>query len=265
MYASERGHVKTVLEMIPFAKTKDLEEALRWAAEGGHFPLLSALLENSEISPDLTPDLTPKNTRYGSFADHETAFLLATRSPEPETALFLATRSLEPKSVQALLEKGARVHIESIAQTPLHALAQARINSKTEAAAREIMSMLLAAGNDIEARDGNDKTPLFSAIEGDYSASKTMMSVNLFLSSGANPCAMDCDEQTLLHVACKSSSRGELVSRLLECEANPREPRSSDGATPIHWWVWSPYSPITMSVWTFGPSHWSNNAELSHI
>lgn len=222
--------------MIPYAKTEDLEQALCWAAAGGHFRLVSALLENSSVSPDTSSRIRSESLTGGITGG--------------ETALMLATKSLEPKCVQTLLEKGASVHKASSrdlnclrfmglhhqpkpeARTPLHSLTQAYVNPTEEVAAREIMDILLAAGADPEARDGSGNTPLLLTIGNGHRGSAVF---NLLLSAGANPCAMDSDGETLLHRACKTSSNTEIASQLLGYKANPGQARSSDGATPLHW------------------------------
>jgi len=238
MYASQNGHVETVLEMIPYAKIEDLEQALCWAAAGGHSRLVFAILENSSVSPNAT-----FRVRY-EYMNHISG---------GETALMLATRSLEPKCVQTLLEKGASVHKASSrdlsrfglsssnrpskpeARTPLHSLARANINPTTEVAAREIMDMLLAAGADLEARDFSGHTPLLLTIGNGYTSSISPTALNLLLSAGADLCAMDSNGETLLHQACKTLANTEVASQLIYYKANPGQARSSDGATPLHW------------------------------
>jgi hypothetical protein len=96
------------------------------------------------------------------------------------------------------------------------------------------MDMLLAAGADLEARDGFGNTPLLLTIN-KRMGSSSPTALNLLLSAGADPCAMDSHGETLLHRACKTLSNTEVASQLLGYKANPGQARSSDGATPLHW------------------------------
>lgn len=227
MYASQTGHVETVLEMIPFAKLEDLEQALCWSARAGHFQLVTALLENSKVSPDA--------------------------SYEGESVLMLAAASLEPKCVRVLLDKGASVekvsrhlanapglahhahHVKPDGRTPLHSLATISLNSTTESGARNIMEMLLSAGADLEAVDSQGNTPLLLTIDNQFTASDKHNMLDMLLSVGANLCAMDSKGETLLHRACKTMSNTKRAGQLLTHKALTRQARSSDGATPLHW------------------------------
>ncbi|KAI9805730.1 MAG: hypothetical protein M1833_005223 [Piccolia ochrophora] len=237
MYASQRGHVETILEMIPHAKREDLEDALCWAAARGHFRLLSALLEHSDVSPDAV-----SRNRFESIG----------RVTGGETALMCAAGSLEPRCVRKLLERGASVHNASsrdmnrsgsfyLDEKPkpqmrnaLHSLALVAINSTREPAAKEIFDMLLAAGADLEARDGSGNTPLLLCIGNQFYERDSPRILNLLLSAGADPCAMDSNGETLLHRACKTLVDTKVTKQLLGHKADPGKARSSDGATPLH-------------------------------
>ncbi len=236
MYASQGGHVETVLEMIPYAKTGDLEQALCRAASGGHLQLMTALLENSNVSPDATSHI-----KHAPMSGHTTG---------GESALMLAVASLEPECVRVLLEKGASVRKESPREvngprlasrrrhskpgerSPLHSLAQRRMSATEEVAARKILDMLLSAGADLKAADSQGNTPLLVTIGTEYEAPK---SLDLFLSAGADPCDMDSNGETLLHRACRAMSNTKVASQLLSYKAIPGQARSSDGVTPLHW------------------------------
>jgi ankyrin repeat protein len=161
MYASQSGHVETVLEMIPYSKKEDLENALCRAAAGGHFQLMSALLEKSNVSPNATSVVKPSSMNNISG---------------PEPALMLAAESLESECVRLLLEKGASVKQEVApkeakrprypqlafgyaghwpkGRTAIHSLAKTNTrDTKNVSNIRNILEMLLSAGADLEAKD----------------------------------------------------------------------------------------------------------------
>ena len=243
MYASNQGHVETVLEMVPYAKPEDLERSICWAAKRGHLPLVTMLLEKGGVSP---------NTVSAVIWGH-----MGGPSEGGETLLMLATAALDPKMVKILLVRGADVHKttsrdldfetsfmrrrgkrhenkpESL--TALHSLASRNLTPDNENAAQEILNMLLSAGANIEAKDGSGNTPLLLTIGSSrISASDPMINLKLFLAAGADPCAMDTDGESLLHRACKSLTTTEVAELLLSYKANPIQARASDGATPVH-------------------------------
>lgn len=170
-YASQSGHVETVLEMFSYAKKEDLENALCRAAAGGHSQLVYALLERG-VSPDSTSIVQDFGINH---------------RPGPESALMLAASALEPDCVNILLKRGASVKQEVAPspvrqsrrpnmapiyfagssspkrRTPLHSLTQSnrgRRRSTEDSAAqttaanmKSIIDMLLEAGADLEAKD----------------------------------------------------------------------------------------------------------------
>ena len=93
----------------------------------------------------------------------------------------------------------------------------------------EVVSLLLAAGADVNARGWADFTPLMGA-----SMSKTTYSTEitrLLLQSGAKVNAMDDDGRTALMLAVDSGSMGK-VQLLLEHGANANA-ATNDGETPL--------------------------------
>jgi ankyrin repeat protein len=232
------GHTESVVEMIPYITVaEDLEDALCWAAQGGHSQLVAALLDNSSVSPD------------GRLQVRHESVSVTTGG---QTPLMLAAKSLDPATVRILLDKGADATKSSSrdmnkywrpyspwqprpqANTALHSLVKANITKESESAAKEILIMLLASGADLEARDHEGNTPLLSTIGGGYSSSVSLISMNMLIAAGANPLAADNKGGTLLHKACETSFETDAVKRLLELGANHSQRRFSDGATPLH-------------------------------
>ncbi|TVY17972.1 Ankyrin-3 [Lachnellula arida] len=242
MYASQSGHVESVLQMIPYAKKEDLEDALCRAAVSGHFQLMSALLEESKISPDATSAArsSGRNSCEG-----------------PAPALVLAAQSLEPECVRLLLEKGASVKQEPPkkvqvsrffpgsrpeGRTAIHSLAQANTrDSKNVSNLRHILEMLLSAGADLEAKDGGGNTPLLLTVG---PGSEAYTALEPLLSLGADPSATDSNGETLLHRACRAMASTEVASQLLSHKALSAQARSSDGVTPLHLAVENIHSPV---------------------
>ncbi|KAF7933838.1 uncharacterized protein EAE98_003547 [Botrytis deweyae] len=238
MIASNAGHVETIIEMIPYCETKELEEALLRAAHRGHHILVSTLLGKTDVSPNAKAPVG-----YGDMG-----FMRG------QTALMVATSSLEARSVKAIIEKGGIaslgsdhltglgsahpiVHSRNLPEpedrTPLHNLAMTAINQHNRAAAKEILDILLLAGADLEARDSNSDTPLLLTVS-PKTHSYFQIALELLLSAGADPCTMNSDGETLLHRACEGLSSTDLAKQLLAFGANPNQARISDGVTPLH-------------------------------
>ncbi|KAJ8067271.1 hypothetical protein OCU04_004632 [Sclerotinia nivalis] len=246
MFASNSGHLETVIEMIPYCETKELERSLLRSTYHEHHALVSTLLERTDVSPNAKAPVG-----YGDMS-----------RIGGQTALMVATSSLEPKSVKVLLEKGAIASLSGTSmkdvpvrrttrrvnrfklegRTPLHNLAMAATKKEDRAAAKEILDMLLLAGADLEARDDNGDTPLLLTVLPN-SDKFCQTSMELLLSAGANPCAVSSDGDTLLHRACRALSSTNLANQLLAFGANPNQARISDGLTPLHCAVDNIYKP----------------------
>ena len=236
-YASQRGDLESVLEMVPCSSNLDLQQSLCLAASKGHFKLVSALLDNPAISPDCVAPL--KSTALWTALGGQ-------------TALALAVSSLEPRSVQILLQKGADARktskrdlsrgywspdVETFEdkQTALHALALTDSTEADKPSAQLILDMLLSAGADLEARDETGATPIMLTIGRIQSSPCSLLT--LFLSAGADPCVLNFAGESLLDFACQNFSSVEVASLLLRYKANPNQTRTSDGQTPLHRYV----------------------------
>lgn len=242
MYASQCGNVETVTEMLPYAAVDELEQALCWAAERGHSKLISMLLNNSSISPNARSriELDPDGDCIGG-----------------QTALTLAVKSMEPECVSMLLDKGADARATSSRgtrgfcfspskpelRTALHVLASrsSEIDRALEPVARKILSMLLSASADMEAKDWKGNTPLL--IAADHFRSSHMFALDMFLSAKANPAATNYGGETPLHRVCRTWPSTEAAIRLLSYDASLVHARASDGKTSLHCAVLNPVCP----------------------
>ncbi|TGO16233.1 hypothetical protein BTUL_0030g00170 [Botrytis tulipae] len=237
MFASDAGHVETLIDMIPYCETKELEEALLRAAHRGHHILVTTLLEKTGVSPNAKAPVG-----YGGMG-----FIRG------QTALMVAVSSLEPRSVKVIIEKGGIASLgsdhltdlgsarpimhsinspESGDRTPLHGLAMTTINQHNRAAAKEILDMLLLAGADLEARDSNGDTPLLLTVS-PKSHRYFQIALELLLSAGADPCIKNYNDDTLLHRACEELSSTDLAKQLLAFGAKPNQARISDGPAEL--------------------------------
>lgn len=95
-----------------------------------------------------------------------------------------------------------------------------------------IVSVLLARGATVDARDGQGRTPLMAASE--FGRSDV---VDMLLTAGADPAAVDQKGKTALHLAAGSfwanaSDRLGALIQLLNRGANPNA-RDADGMTPL--------------------------------
>ncbi|KAF7952041.1 uncharacterized protein EAE97_001538 [Botrytis byssoidea] len=250
----DAGHVETIIEMIPYCETKELEEALLRAAHRGHHILVTTLLEKTGVSPNAKAPIEYSGMGF-------------TRG---QAALMVAVSSLEPISVKVIIEKGGITslgsdHLTDLGsarptmyscrdidhvikevdtnnsinspapgdRTPLHNIAMTTINQHNRAAAKEILDMLLLAGADLEARDSNGDTPLLLTVSPKIHR-YFQIALELLLSAGADPCTKNYNDDTLLHRACEELSSTNLATQLLAFGANPNQARISDGVTSLH-------------------------------
>ncbi|PQE32944.1 ankyrin repeat domain protein [Rutstroemia sp. NJR-2017a WRK4] len=236
MYASRNGNLETVMEMVPYCKTEEVEGAIFLAASGGYHALVGALLEQTDVSPNA---ISSGHSGPGTYIGAQ------------ETLLMVATGSLEPQSVKTLLHKGADVYTATLptpsymlasgrkppyaqpgGRTALHRLAMAATDQKLTAV-KEILNMLLAAGADINTRDSLGNTPLLLTLTENTRDSEPAV-LDLFLAAGSDPCAVNTDGDTLLHRACKTLVSTDITATLLRYKADPNQARHESGMTPLH-------------------------------
>ncbi|RFU35297.1 hypothetical protein B7463_g1040, partial [Scytalidium lignicola] len=243
-YASKLGHIETVLKMVPYASRDELGEALCNAAAAGHSDLVSTLLSIPDPEKQLSPN---------TISRVQAKF---TKLTGGEPVLNLAISSLDVQCVRILLEKGANVSVQSEPSdatnsdrllggrglrheqsfSPLHVLATSITKSAQETAAREILSLLLAAGADLEARNDEGNTPLLSGIgsERHISLSSLSIPIQIFMNAGADLKAENTKNgETVLFYACTSLDTTEIAKQALELGADVSK-RSFNGATILH-------------------------------
>lgn len=209
-YISWQGHVETILAAIPFLSAEVLEQLLCETCRYGKFDAVQAIFENTEVSP---------NAKYRGG-----------------TALYLACRSRHAKIVELLLARGADVHLRSewhprkeiyggswdkeTSRTPLHCLAL-RWDTDNAIQCRSILKMLLAAGANLNERDGNNMTPLLSRFCGMYRSLCNFEIVSALLEAGADVSVCCKDDDTVLHKSMKLEMDIKMLQLLIKYGADP--------------------------------------------
>ena len=140
------------------------------------------------------------------------AFLLAA-SAYAQANLFGVAMNGTPQEVQAAIEKGADVNAkDSSSRTPLMLAAKSNPNP-------DVITTLLKAGADIEARESPDRqTALMYAAE--YNSNPEV--ITMLLKAGADINAKDWNAYTVLMWAAYKNPNPEVVMVLLNAGANAR-------------------------------------------
>ncbi|GAB3974684.1 hypothetical protein GCM10029978_056920 [Actinoallomurus acanthiterrae] len=142
--------------------------------------------------------------------------------------------------VRALLDAGADPRAnDGIGMTPLHVVAESRFSWERERAVAErleILRCLTDAGADVEAEDRLGLTPLLVAVNAPEF-------VAALLDAGADPARRTAhvdlfgiEGMSALHAAAGGSCEEAL--RLMLGRADDPDPRTTAGATPLHYAVW---------------------------
>lgn len=140
---------------------------------------------------------------------------LNTRDRDGRTVLHQASLSnASPEAIAFIVKRGLPVNTPSATgATALHETLGASV------------APLVAAGADLEARDGAGRTPLLRATQNQQPAAVTAL-----LQAGASVHAADARGMTALHMAYAARSR--LLAGLLEQAGAPRTARDAEGRQP---------------------------------
>lgn len=244
-YACELGNEDAVSLMLTKLTEDSNIDSLslilpQWAAATGQAKVLSVLFQHLEILANID-----KKDVHG------------------QTALHVAACVKDSTTVRTLLEHGADVSSRSdtlsrvigqpvnlkdgektFGYTPLHGWAAVKrsryryndIHSGVEEWAKTA-KLLLAAGVDIEARNPEGQTVLFSWTEqlayGRGDSDRTERFLGLLLRHGANPKVTDHAGNTPLHLQQKWNQSPGVVPMLVQWGAEINARRESDLATPL--------------------------------
>lgn len=233
-YVCEQGHTETILAMLPFLSPEVKKEVLCESSRYGKTEAVLAVLQNSNL---------PLDAKFRGA-----------------TALYLACQSRSAGCVEALLARGADVHLLSEwepkrringggpprphSKTPLHGLVSAWKDVNT-ASCQAILRMLLDAGADLEARDGRNETPLMNLI-GERRV-PTFAAVGSLLQAGALLSVTNNDGLTILQSFLKSSRDIEILELLFKHGANIRDRGRNDDTvlhTALRSYIWPPKATV---------------------
>ncbi|RDW73411.1 ankyrin-3 [Coleophoma cylindrospora] len=220
-YAYLQGHTDTIMTMLPYFTPETLEEIFCQCCRYGKFEAVRGILERSNMSP---------NARSSGA-----------------TALYLACRAQSVSVVELLLAHGADVHQTSEwvvknrnccghrerkepLRTNIHAVVMGW-KSTNHIACQQIVSLLLGAGADLEARDADGDTPLLSLFA-DHGSPDNVV-VKGLLRLGADVLAVDKDGDTVLHRCLRVSQEIQTLALLFEYGANVNSTGNS-GQTVMH-------------------------------
>ncbi|KAK4466834.1 ankyrin-2 [Cladorrhinum samala] len=222
-YASQCGHVDTILAMIRFCTPEMLELLLCECCWFDWTDCVLALLENSDVSA---------NAAY-----------LGT------TALHHAISSVNVKLVEALIRRGADVCKTSQCRNrhgdpflaPLHNLIHVLRHENFEDC-HKILQMLLDAGADTEQTDNHGDTPLLSSVRSVFLGDRHVRMIETLLDAGADVTkAAKMYGLTALHRAVQVRANADVVLALLAHGSDPKH-KSFQGETALHFSLGRPNS-----------------------
>ncbi|KAH8653076.1 ankyrin repeat-containing domain protein [Tricladium varicosporioides] len=237
--ACNLGSTASVCEMIPHITTKDLNDALLWAAFAGKSDLVSMLLDVPGVTPNF-PEYSDTPLYFASCGWHfETMQLLLNKGADPSKRSSVGSnhRSVHHRG------RGLRWNVNQqgtrLGSTPLHAIAGASRRRLAPGVSaddliRKCLMLLLEAGCDINAVDDLQKTALHLSLGSDGRRFQHTCLSNLLLENGADPMARDVFGNTPLHLIQLELDTAPLIKSFLEHGADIQIRRPSDGSTPLH-------------------------------
>ncbi|KAG9233790.1 ankyrin repeat-containing domain protein [Amylocarpus encephaloides] len=222
-YAYLQGHTNTILALIPYIASETLVELFCQCCRYGRFEAVKSILDTTEVSPNSEID--------------------------GATALYLACRAKNVAMVDLLLSKGADVHRTSQwtvrnrnscgsrkREEPLRENTHAIVigwKDENNTACQHILRLLLCAGADLEAKDGDGNTPLLSLFYDKSHFAPDKLVLQSLLEAGANVLATDGDGDSVLHHHLKGPKNIQILELLFEYGASAHS-LGHDGDTILH-------------------------------
>ena len=182
-----------------------------------------AMVLDSALEPQVTPSSNTHNERdYSPEAGALPAML-------PLHAVQSPSSSEEPQRTASLDSS-----LTSAATSTLEPIASVSLLAKVQEGDVEMVKFLLASGADIEQTDVSGLTPLLIASKlKHYRMCRVLLTNKL---AKANIHAKGKDGRSVLHVALFGSGREDIITLLLEHNADPNV-TDEDGKTPLHYCV----------------------------
>ena len=246
-YAFNYGHTEAALELVPYLKPEDLNEALIWATEAGKSEIVLAVLDTGKV--EINTVTNGKTLVYLAAYRHDLRLF--------QKALSLgADLGIKCSSVFGRLGIRYCGPDDELKLTPLHAFARNCHESPeagyqaNQGSARRILKLLLDSGSDVNAIDAAGQTPLHLAVTYDRHASSADAEIVAeLLRNGANPSATTTGGSQALHLV---KYNGSIIRHLVESGADVNVRHLKTGRTPLHYSVEEYYDDNFSALVEFG-------------
>ncbi|KAH8657871.1 ankyrin repeat-containing domain protein [Xylariales sp. PMI_506] len=261
MRACEMKHVETVEAFLPFLKDLDtVHLALAWAASSESSSVVARIIRHPGV--DIDSRICGDTPLFIACGKHDAAtikvLLEAGADPNaecfdfeiqgPKDAVIRQSSHLEktPRTVTPLM-KLCRLEKEDSKRA-----VRARYDEFDSAILKEIFSIFMASGTNLDHRLASGRTVLHGA------ACSSPVLTRLLLDAGADANVADNDGSTPLHMT-KSK---EIIEILVEHGgADINRVRPKDGETPLHWLVGNPHVESILKLLEYRPDCNAINAE----